>query len=415
MTDSTDVLVSEAEPREGPQNTRQLVPTLPLEGIRVIEFVHVVMGPTCGLVLADLGAEVIKVEPLDGDHTRKLTASGAGFFPTYNRNKKSFAVDLKSQAGRDIVLKLIGSAEVLTENFRPGAMDKLGFGYDALKKSKPDLIYCSLKGFLAGPYENRAGLDETAQMMGGLAYMTGPRGRPLRAGASVNDIMGGMFGVIAILAAVVERKTTGRGQHVKSALFENCAFLVGQHMTEGFMTGKPVVPMPDRIRAWAVYDTFKTSDGEMVFVGVVTDTQWKIFCEAFGLDELLADPALKTNPQRVEQRPRIIPIVTALFARMTKPELLAKCEELGLPFAPITKPEDLFEDPHLKASGGLTDITLMNGTRTQVPILPIEMDGRRFRKRLDLPKVGEHTSELLADLGYDRQEIADLVARKVVA
>jgi crotonobetainyl-CoA:carnitine CoA-transferase CaiB-like acyl-CoA transferase len=356
---------------------------------------------------------VIKVEPIDGDHTRKLTASGAGFFPTFNRNKKSIAVDLKSQEGREAVLRLIRTADALTENFRPGAMDKLGFGYEALRQAQPGLIYCSLKGFLAGPYEHRAGLDETAQMMGGLAYMTGPVGRPLRAGASVNDIMGGMFAAIAILAAVVERRATGRGQHVKSALFENCAFLVGQHMTEGFMTGKPVVPMPDRVRAWAVYDTFRTSDGEMVFVGVVTDTQWKIFCEAFGLADLLADPSLKTNPQRVEARPRIIPIVTAIFAGMTKPELLARCEELGLPFAPITRPEDLFEDPHLKASGGLADITLMNGTKTQVPILPIEMDGRRFRTRLDLPKVGEHTREMLAGLGYTTEQIDAMIASGV--
>jgi crotonobetainyl-CoA:carnitine CoA-transferase CaiB-like acyl-CoA transferase len=386
---------------------------LPLQGIRVVEFVHVIMGPSCGLVLADLGAEVIKVEPLDGDHTRKLTASGAGFFPTFNRNKKSIAVDLKSEEGREIVLKLIKSADVVTENFRPGAMDKLGFGYEQLKKAQPELIYCSLKGFLAGPYENRAGLDETAQMMGGLAYMTGPVGRPLRAGASVNDIMGGMFAAIAILSAVIERTSTGRGQYVKSALFENCAFLMGQHMTEGFMTGKPVPPMPDRIRAWAVYDTFKTSDGEMVFVGVVTDTQWKIFCDAFGLADLFADPSLKTNPQRVEARPRVIPVVTALFAKMTKLELLAKCEKLGLPFAPITKPEDLFDDPHLKASGGLADITLMNGVKTQVPIMPIEMDGRRFGTRLDLPKIGEHTREMLTGLGYAPQDIERLIASGV--
>ena len=386
---------------------------LPLQGIRVVEFVHVIMGPSCGLVLADLGAEVIKVEPLDGDHTRKLTASGAGFFPTFNRNKKSIAVDLKSDAGREIVLKLIKSADVVTENFRPGAMDKLGFGYEQLKTVKPALIYCSLKGFLAGPYENRAGLDETAQMMGGLAYMTGPVGRPLRAGASVNDVMGGMFAAIAILSAVIERGATGRGQYVKSALFENCAFLMGQHMTEGFMTGKPVVPMPDRIRAWAVYDTFRTSDDELVFVGVVTDTQWKIFCEAFGLADLFADPTLKTNPQRVEARPRVIPVVTALFAKMTKAELLAKCEKLGLPFAPITRPEDLFDDPHLKASGGLADITLMNGVKTQVPIMPIEMDGRRFGTRLDLPKIGEHTRELLAGLGYAQADVERLIASGV--
>ena len=383
---------------------------LPLQGIRVVEFVHVIMGPSCGLVLADLGADVIKVEPLDGDHTRKLTVSGAGFFPTFNRNKKSIAVDLKSEEGKEIIAKLIRSADVVTENFRPGAMDKLGFGYEQLKQAQPQLIYCSLKGFLAGPYENRAGLDETAQMMGGLAYMTGPVGRPLRAGASVNDVMGGMFAAIAILSAFIERGSTGRGQHVKSALFENCAFLMGQHMTEGFMTGKPVVPMPDRIRAWAVYDTFKASDGEMVFVGVVTDTQWKIFCDAFDLQDLLADPSLKTNPQRVEARPRVIPIVTALFAKMTKAELLAKCEKLGLPFAPITRPEDLFHDPHLIASGGLADITLMNGIKTQVPIMPIEMDGRRFATRLDLPKIGEHTRELLTSLGYAPQDIERLIA-----
>jgi len=388
--------------------------SLPLSNLRVVEFCHVVMGPTCGLVLADLGAEVIKIEPLDGDHTRKLTASGAGFFPTYNRNKKSFAVDLKSDAGRGIVLDLIKSADVVTENFRPGAMDKLGFGYEALRNVRPDLIYCSLKGFLPGPYEHRAGLDETAQMMGGLAYMTGGRERPLRAGASVNDVMGGMFGVIAILAAIRERGETGRGQYVKSALYENCAFLMGQHMMEGFMTGKPVAPMPDRVRAWAVYDTFRTADGERVFVGVVTDTQWKIFCGAFGLNELLADPSLTTNPQRVEARPRIIPIVTKIFGAMTKQQVLDKCEELGLPYAPIAKPEDLFDDPHLKASGGLADLTLLNGVRTRVPALPIEMDGKRFGTRLDLPQVGAHTREVLAGLGYTGAEIGRLIDQGVV-
>jgi len=387
---------------------------LPLAGIRVAEFCHVVMGPTCGLILADLGAEVIKVEPLDGDHTRKLTASGAGFFPTYNRNKKSIAVDLKSPQGREAVLKLIASADVVTENFRPGAMDKLGFGYDAVSRIKPEIIYCSLKGFLPGPYDHRTGLDEVVQMMGGLAYMTGGRFGPLRAGASVNDVMGGMFGAIAILAALHQRSATGEGQYVQSALFENNAFLVAQHMMEGLMLGKPATPMPDRVRAWALYDNFKTADGELVFVGVVTDTQWKVFCDAFGLAELLVDPALKTNPQRVEQRPRILPIVTAIFARMTKQELMDKCEELGLPFAPIAKPEDLFEDPHLNASGGLVPVTLLNGRKTKVPNLPIEMDGQRFGTRLDIPQVGEHTREVLSSLGYTATAIEALAEAKVI-
>jgi crotonobetainyl-CoA:carnitine CoA-transferase CaiB-like acyl-CoA transferase len=387
---------------------------LPLQGIRVAEFCHVVMGPTCGLVLADLGAEVIKVEPLDGDHTRKLVASGAGFFPTYNRNKKSLSVDLKSPQGREAVLKLIAGADVLTENFRTGAMDKLGFGCAAMGKLNPRLVYCSLKGFLPGPYEHRTGLDEVVQMMGGLAYMTGGRYGPLRAGASVNDVMGGMFGAIAILAALHQRAATGKGQYVQSALFENNAFLMAQHMMEGLATGKPVSPMPDRVRAWALYDNFKTRDGELVFVGVVTDTQWKIFCDAFGLQDLLADPALKTNPQRVEARPRIMPIVSAIFAKMGKQDLMDKCEKLGLPFAPIAKPEDLFDDPHLNASGGLTPVTLPNGTRTKVPNLPIEMDGARLGTRLDIPKVGEHTRDVLSGLGYAATAIERMATDKVI-
>jgi crotonobetainyl-CoA:carnitine CoA-transferase CaiB-like acyl-CoA transferase len=369
-----------------------------------------VMGPTCGLVLADMGAEVIKVEPPEGDHTRKLTASGAGFFPAYNRNKKSLAIDLRSPQGRATIRRLLASADVVTENFRPGAMQKLGLGYDELARENPRLVYCSHKGFLSGPYAHRTALDEMAQMMGGLAYMTGPRGRPLRAGASVNDVMGGLFGAIAVMGALMQRAVTGRGQYVESALYENNVFLMAQHMMESVATGRPAVPMPDRVRAWAVYDTFATADGEQVFVGVVTDTQWKVFCESFGLAEFLADPLLQTNPQRVEQRARTIPVITGLFSRMTKAELMARFESLGLPFAPIARPEDLFDDPHLNASGGLAPLTLPGGAGTKVPILPIEMDGRRLGVRLDLPRVGEHTRGVLADGGFSQAEIDALAA-----
>jgi crotonobetainyl-CoA:carnitine CoA-transferase CaiB-like acyl-CoA transferase len=402
-------------PGRPPKEDRVQQRTLPLEGIRAVEFVHMVMGPTCGLILADLGAEVIKVEPLDGDHTRKLVASGAGFFPTYNRNKKSLAVNLKGTAGREIVRRLIGVSDVLIENFKPGGMEGLGLGYEALSRKNPRLIYCALKGFLDGPYEDRTALDEVVQMMGGLAYMTGPAGQPLRAGASVNDVMGGLFGAIAILAALQERGRTGRGQLVKSGLFENNAFLVGQHMLEGFVTGREVKPMPDRVRAWAVYDIFTTADGEQVFVGVVTDTQWKVFCEAFGLPHLLADPSLATNPQRVEARSRIIPLVSAAFGRMTKAELLARCEALSLPFAPIGKPADLFSDVHLNASGALAEVTLPDGRLAKVPALPIMMEGRRLMTRLDLPAVGSHTRELLASLGYTLEQIDVFCACDVVA
>ena len=387
---------------------------LPFADLRVVEFVHMVMGPTCGLVLGDMGAEVIKIEPLEGDHTRKLTASGAGFFPAYNRNKKSLAVDLKSARGKEIVHRLVAKADVVTENFRPGAMASLGFGYEALSKENPGLVYCSHKGFLRGPYAHRTALDEMAQMMGGLAYMTGPRGRPLRAGASVNDVMGGVFGAVAVMGALYQRKATGRGQYVESALYENNVFLMAQHMMESLATGRPAVPMPERVRAWAVYDTFTTVEGEQVFVGVVTDTQWKVFCEAFDLPQFLADPSLATNPQRVEQRGKTIPVITELFSRMSKADLMARFETLGLPFAPIARPEDLFDDPHLNASGGLAPITLPDGTATKVPILPIEMDGHRLGVRLDLPKVGEHTREVLESIGYDAREIDELNATKVI-
>ena len=260
--------------------------SLPLKGIRVVEFSHMVMGPTCGLVLADLGADVVKVEPApDGDKTRRLPGSGAGFFGTYNRNKRSISVNLKSVEGLEFATNLVRASDVLLENFSAGVMDRLGLGYDAMQEINPSLVYCALKGFLSGPYEQRAALDEVVQMMGGLAYMTGPEGRPLRAGASVNDVMGGLFGVIAIQAALLERQRTGKGTLVRSGLFENNVFLVAQHMVQYRQTGVPAAPMPERISAWAVYDVFDTSDNEKIFVGVVSDKQWAQFCNAFGLKD----------------------------------------------------------------------------------------------------------------------------------
>jgi crotonobetainyl-CoA:carnitine CoA-transferase CaiB-like acyl-CoA transferase len=388
---------------------------LPLAGIRVVEFVHMVMGPSCGLVLGDLGAEVIKIEPTpDGDNTRRLTGSGAGYWPTYNRNKKSLAVDMKAPEGMAIVRKLLATADVVTENFRPGAMAKLGLGYDGVKALKADVVYCSLKGFLPGPYEHRTALDEVVQMMGGLAYMTGPPGRPLRAGASVNDVMGGMFGAIAILAALHERAQSGQGQFVQSGLFENNIYLVAQHMMQYAVTGKPAAPMPARLSAWAIYDVFDTADGDQVFVGVVSDSQWKAFCESFGLADLGADPALAANNQRVRARERIMPRVRERFGQMTKAALMAACEQAGLPFAPITRPEQLFDDPHLNGSGGLTEIRLADGRTTRVPTLPFEMDGRRFGARLDPPAPGSHARALLAELGYDAQAIRALVDARIV-
>jgi len=392
---------------------------LPLAGVRVIEFTHMVMGPAAGLILADLGADVIKIEPVDGDSTRRLPGSGAGYFPMYNRNKRSICVDLKADDGRELVLRLIEGADVVIENFRPGTMDRLGFGYEALKALHPRLIYCSEKGFLSGPYENRTALDEVAQMMGGLAYMTGPPGQPLRAGTSVIDVQGGMFGAVGVLAALFQRNATGKGQNVVASLYESTVFLVGQHMAQFAVTGKPAAPMPVRVSAWAIYQVFETGDGKQVFVGVVSDKQWKDFCVAFELHDLAADRTLDGNNDRVKHKERLLPVIKATFLKYTKQELMAKLEKTGLPFAPIARPEELFDDPHLAANNGLLPLTVTDGARagepTRLPALPLEMDGERFGVHRDVPRAGEHTRELLTEAGYSEARIKDLQARRVIA
>ena len=390
-------------------------PALPLAGIKVVEFTHMVMGPAVGAILAELGAEVIRVEPIGGDSTRGLLGSGAGYFPMYNRSKKSLCVNLKDARGLALAKKLSAQSDVLIENFRSGTMEKLGLGYAALSADNPRLIYCSEKGFLGGPYENRVALDEVTQMMGGLAYMTGPPGRPLRAGTSVIDVTGGMFGVIAILAAIEQRHQTGRGQLVSSALFETTVYLVGQHMAQQIVTGKAAQPMPVRISAWAIYEVFETADHEQVFVGVVSDGLWQKFCEAFELHELGANPDYQHNNQRVQAKDVLLPQVRALFKRYTKADLIAKLERTGLPFAPIGKPEDLFHDPHLLASGGLGEVTLPDGRVSKLPILPIEMAGNRPTQGGHLARVGEHTLQVLSALGLSAADIAALESAGVVA
>lgn len=396
----------------------------PLHGIRVVEFSHMIMGPSCAMVLGDLGADVVKVEPgPDGDNTRRLTGAAIGFYPTFNRNKRSICLDLKQPAGIALARRLAAQADVLVENFRPGAMDRLGLGYADLSALNPRLVYCSCKGFLPGPYEHRAALDEVVQMMGGLAYMTGPPGRPLRTGASVNDVMGGLFGVVAVMAALRGRDATGRGAHVQSGLFETNMVLVAQHMAGAAITGRDPPPFADPAmgKPWTVYDVFDTADaGAQVFVGVVTETQWRGFCAAFGLEDLLADPALATQSRRVADRSRYLPRVAAVFAALPKAELMARAEALGLPFAPIAKPADLFDDPHLQASGGLLP-TEMGGAEgvpggvpaqamAALPALPVSMDGARLGLRRQPPRPGEHGAEVAREAGLSEAEIAGMIA-----
>ena len=394
-------------------------PALPLTGLRVVEFTHMVMGPTCGMVLADLGAEVIKVEPIEGDRTRHLLGAGAGFFPMFNRNKKSIAIDLHQPDGAAAARRLAASADVVAENFKPGTMAKYGLDYASLSQADSRLIYVSHKGFLPGPYDHRTALDEVVQMMGGLAYMTGRPGDPLRAGSSVNDIMGGMFGAIGAMGALIQRGITGRGQEVQTALYENNVFLVGQHMLQYAITGRAAAPMPDRISAWGIYDIFTVKDGEQIFLAAVSDAQWLTFCDALGLADLRDLPQYATNNLRVQGRGTLMPVLRERLIAWRAAELAALFERVGLPFAPIRKPEELYDDEHLLATGGLADITLPDGERAGqsvgTALFPFTMGGQRLGVRLQPPTRGQHTLELLAALGYDEAQVADFVARRVVA
>jgi crotonobetainyl-CoA:carnitine CoA-transferase CaiB-like acyl-CoA transferase len=388
--------------------------SLPLNGIKVLEFTHAVMGPTCGLLLADMGAEVIHIEPPQGDETRRLKGFGTGYFTFYNRNKKSLAIDVKSEEGKHIIYELVKKADVIVENFGPGTMERLGFSYSQLSAINSRLIYCSLKGFLPGPYEKRHAMDEVVQMMGGLAYMTGRPGDPLRAGTSIVDITGGMFGYIGILLALYEREKTGLGKEVKAGLFETTAFLMGQHMAYGAITKIPVPPMPARVSAWSIYRIFNTKDNDQIFIGIISEKHWQRFCEVFNWHDWLTDERLSSNNNRIDNRDWFLPELERRITAFTKEEVVAKCEEASVPFAPIAKPEDLFDDIQLNEGGSLLQTILPDGTSAKLPATPLEYGGKKASLELSPPKIGEHTIEILKDLGMSEDVIKSFAAKKII-
>jgi crotonobetainyl-CoA:carnitine CoA-transferase CaiB-like acyl-CoA transferase len=392
----------------------------PLAGLKVLEFTHTVMGPTAGLLFADLGADVVKVEPAPrGDHTRGLGGFAAGFFAAFNRNKRSLALDLKRPEGQAAMQRLAAHADVVIENYGPGTMERLGCGYEALAKANPRLVYLALKGYLAGPYEHRPALDEVVQFQVGLAYMTGPPGQPLRAGASIVDILGAVFGVVAAQAALRERETTGKGQRVSSALFESAAFLMATHMAGMAVTGAPMPPMPARRGAWAIYEVFKLADGEL-FIGVTSDQQWTRFVEEFGLQSVAADPRLATNVMRNKERAWLIPILKEVLGRLPQAEVAQRCERANVSWAPVAQPGDLFADAHLLASKGLLDVFISpagggDGRKVGLPALPIAFGGRqRPGLTRQPPKMGEHNAQVLAEAGFSPAEIAGLAETRVI-
>jgi crotonobetainyl-CoA:carnitine CoA-transferase CaiB-like acyl-CoA transferase len=392
-----------------------LAADLSLGSVRVLEFTHAVMGPTTGLILADLGAEVIRIEPApEGDPTRGLKGFGSGFYTYLNRNKKSLAINLKSHDGRQIVNNLIATADVLIENFGPGTAERLGVGYDEVVALNPGLIYCRLKGFMQGPYMYRTALDEVVQMMSGLAYMTGPPGQPLRAGASIIDLMGGTYGALGIILALRERDQTSQGALVENGLFETAAFIMGQHMAYSAISQEPVPPMSTRISPWSVYQQFETGDGQHVFVGITSDKHWRQFCQSFDRQDLLADESLATNNDRITARDRLLPELEAMFATLTLTEIINRCEATEIPFSPIARPEDLFEDPQLNAGNSLVTVLLPDGRQAKLPRLPLAIDGKRAELRSEAPSIGQHTRTLLLELGYAPEAINELHDSQII-
>ncbi len=377
----------------------------PLAGMRVVEMSHMIMGPSCGMFLGMLGAEVIKVEPPEGDKTRNLTGMGRPFFPLFNRGKKSVQLDLQSESGRKALDALLATADVFIDNFRDASLAKMGADPDDLRKRFPELVLASHKGFLAGPYQDRTALDEVVQMMTGLAYMTGPTGRPLRVGSSANDIMGGLFGAFSVVAALLERQQTGKGRSLRVGLFENCLLLVAQHMVQFELEGVNPPPMPERTFSWPVYDIFDTADAKQMFVGAVTEGQWTALCKFLGLDDLLADPTLQTRMDKIDARDRTIPIVAAAIATHRAADLSQEFEALGIPYSPIAKPSEMYSDPHVMRPGGLVTSKLPSGQTFRAPSLPVDVDGSMMSVGGDVPALGADTTAVLAGLGFDADAI----------
>jgi crotonobetainyl-CoA:carnitine CoA-transferase CaiB-like acyl-CoA transferase len=316
--------------------------------------------------------------------------------------------------------RLAKTADVVLENYGPGTMERLGCGYEHLAPLNSRLIYLALKGYLAGPYEHRPALDEVVQFQTGLAYMTGLPGRPLRAGASVIDIMGAVFGVVAVQAALRERDQTGQGQRVSSALFESAAFLMSTHMAGIAATGLDMPPMPARRGAWAIYEVFPTGAGGQLFIGVTSDQQWARFVDEFGLQSLAADPRLASNVMRVQEREWLIPALKKVIARFPQDEVAMRCERANVSWANVGQPGDLFTDPHLLATGGLVDVLIPRkgeavAHTVGLPALPIQFGGgARPTVTRQPPRMGEHNAEILGEAGFSAAEIADLAETKVI-
>ena len=393
---------------------------LPLKGVRVLELSHIVAGPSAGLILGDLGADVVKIEhPSVGDTARSNSSNGATFL-TYNRNKRYLALDLKGAKGREVFERLVKTSDVVLDNFAPDALNRLGLGYEWGCKVNPRIIYCSIKGFLPGPYSDRPFLDELAQMAGGLAYLTGLKDQPMRAGASITDIGAASYGVMGILAALYRRQITGRGDYIESGLYETIVFWISQYVTRAQLTGTNPPARGSRssgmgqAMGWGVYQLFATSGGRKIFIAVTANRHWKALCDVLGFGDWKNAAEFGSNKKRSAEKVRIAERITEVVKLCDFDDLSDRLYKAGVPFAPVNTPLDLLEEKHLKEGDRWMPVRIP-GRDLKVPKIPFAMlTTEDFSVRENPGPLGEHTDSILSELGYSDSEIEALKTSDVV-
>ena len=383
-----------------------------LTGLKVLDCTHVIAGAYCSLVLADLGADVIKIEPLAGESTRALRGGGFRAYDFVNRNKRAIALDLSTGRGADVVRKLAETADVFVENYRPGAMDRMGLGYAQLAAINPRLVYCSVSGFGGdGPYKDRGGFDLIAQAMSGLMSYIGEQGSetPCSTAVPISDLNAGLFGAIGVLAALQSRAATGQGQHVESSLFESAMaatiWETGRFLTSGELPARTGT----RHRLAAPYEALKTADGHMV-VGVNSQRLWMRFCEALGEPGLAEDASFDSPAIRMKNRDALQARLETILARDTAANWVLKLEAVGVPAGPLNDLAQAWADPQIASRGLLAEVDGRRFVRT-----PIKLHDTPVALTRGPAEVGEHTREVLAEAGFSTDDIEALIAEGAAA
>lgn len=390
-----------------------------LDGIRVVDLSQNLAGPQCTQILGDLGADVIKVEPLGADAARAwgppFWEGEAPLFLAANRNKRSITVDLKSAGGREVLERLVGSAEVFVQSFRLGVIESLGFGHEKLRAQRPELIYASITGFGSqGPLREMPGYDPLMQAYSGLMSMTGhPDGPPARAAGALIDIGTGMWTALGVMAALRERDQTGQGAHVESSLLDTSLVWVSYHLMSYLASGKIPGRMGSAFAMMTPYEGFDTNDGQLMILAG-NDAIFQRLCEALGMPELAADPRFITNPVRVEHRETLTPILAARIGEFTTAELRALLEKHRVPCSPIHDVSQVVDDAQVRAAGMFDPTPHPRIPGYREVAFPVRFDGERPDPHRPVPLAGEHTSEILSELRYSREEIDTLVENQCV-